>query len=71
MKTRLQRQEEILMVSAKESRLMFVYPDRKALLKGQRGLIELGFRTKDMLGEAQGDITASCWQLLSSLIRRS
>jgi hypothetical protein len=48
---RLKRQREILMSSAKESKLMFVYQDERALLKGQRGLIELGFRTRALLNE--------------------
>ncbi len=29
--------------------MMFVYQDEKSLLKGQRGLIELGFRTRSVI----------------------
>lgn len=48
---RLKRQKEILNTSAKESKMMFVYQDERALLKGQRGLIKLGSRTKSILNE--------------------
>jgi len=30
---------------------MFVYQDERALLKGQRGLIELGNRTRALINE--------------------
>ena len=49
---------------------MFVYQDEKALLKGQRGLIELGFRTRSMLNEDNDIISSTCWDLLIALIKR-
>ena len=39
------------MRSDKESKLMFVYQDEKALLKGQQSLIALGFKIKSLLNE--------------------
>lgn len=67
---RLKKQKEILSSSAKESRMMFVYQDEKSLLKGQRGLIELGFRTRSILNEDNEAITPLCWELLILLMKR-
>lgn len=49
---------------------MFVYQDEKSLLKGQRGLIELGFRTRSILNEDNEIIAPHCWELLIALMKR-
>lgn len=67
---RLKKQREVLSSSAKESRMMFVYQDEKSLLKGQRGLIELGFRTRSLLNEDNEAIAPYCWEVLIALMRR-
>ena len=40
---------------------MFVYQDEKSLLKGQRGLIELGIRVRHILDEDNETISPYCW----------
>lgn len=49
---------------------MFVYQDEKSLLKGQRGLIELGIRVRHILDEDNEAISPYCWELLVALIKR-
>lgn len=63
-------QKEILMKSNKESILIFAYPDESSLLKGQRGLIELGKRIKALINEDKEQIAPNCWDLLITLIKR-
>ena len=67
----LKQQREILLRSDKESKLMFVYQDEKALLKGQRSLIALGFKIKALLHEEREQIEDISWYLLIALVRRA
>ncbi len=53
---RLIRMQEILSSSSKESKLMFIYQDENSLLKGQRGMIEIGKRIRSLLDEDKDDI---------------
>lgn len=70
-KKKLKQQREILLRSDKESKLMFVYQDEKALLKGQRSLIALGFRVRCLLNEEREEVEDICWQLLITLVKRA
>lgn len=63
--------QEILSSSSKESKLMFIYQDESSLLKGQRGMIEIGKRIRSLLDEDKDDIAENCWRLLISLIKRA
>lgn len=51
MNRRLVKQQKILSISDKESKLIFSYQDEKALLKGQKILIDLGYRLQSLLNE--------------------
>jgi hypothetical protein len=68
---RITRMRAILASSSKESALMFIYQDEQALLRGQRGIIEIGKRIRSLLDEDKEDIAPNCWDLLITLVKRA
>jgi len=49
---------------------MFDYSDKKALMRGQLILIDLGVRIEALLREDSEAIAENCWSLLIALMKR-